>query len=101
MMMTRRWIITPIAAMAVVAGYLGLKLGQPVTESQIIMSVAQTYVDDQGGDAQISDCLALPDLRTNIRRVVRCTHPNGITYSYYAGQRGDVRGFETSLDPKV
>lgn len=99
--MTRRWIIAPIAALAIVAGYLGLQLGQPVTETQIITQFAQAYVDDHGDGADVSDCLAVPDLRTDVRLVVRCTHPSGIIYSFFAGQRGQLRGSETSQDPKA
>lgn len=99
--MTRRWIIAPIAALAVVAGYLGLRLGQPVTETQIITSFATAYVEEQGAGAAMSDCLAVPDMRTDVRLVVRCAHPNGTVFSYYAGPRGELRGSETSQDPKA
>lgn len=99
--MTRRWIIAPIAALTVVAGYLGLKLGQPVSETQIITQYAQAYVDEYGAGAVVSDCLAVPDMRTDVRLVVRCSHPDGTVYSYYAGPRGELRATENSQDPQA
>jgi hypothetical protein len=101
MMMTRRWIFAPIAALAVVAGYSGLRLGQPVTETAIITKFATLYVAEQGEGAQITDCTATPDLRDDIRLVVRCTHPHGTTYSYYSGARGERLAAEDIQEPQV
>jgi hypothetical protein len=99
--MTRRWLFAPVAALAVMAGYIGLQLGQPVTETAIIAKFANAFVVEQSDGATLSDCIATPDPRSDIRLVVRCTHPSGTIFSYYAGQRGDLRAAETSQDPKA
>lgn len=99
--MTRRWIIAPIAALAVVAGYVGLQLGQPVTETEIITQYAAIYVRENGGAAQITDCLATPSQHPDVRLVVRCTHPDGTVHSYFAGPRGEPRDPTSYTEPQA
>lgn len=99
--MTHRWLFAPVAALTVVAGYLGLQLGQPVTETEIITRYATLYVAEQGDGAQVTDCLATPNLRREVRLVVRCTHPNGMIHSYYAGPRGEPRLPDDPQEPQA
>lgn len=99
--MTARWLFAPFAALTVAAGYLGLQLGQPVTETEIITRYAAAYVDEQGRGAQLSDCLATPNQRADVRLVVRCTHPEGTVYSYYAGPRGELRPVDDPQEPQA
>jgi hypothetical protein len=99
--MTRRWLFAPVAALTVVAGYLGLQLGQPVTETEIITRYATLYVAEQGDGAQVTDCLAIPSLRREVRLVVRCTHPNGTIHSYYTGPRGEPRLPDDPQEPQA
>jgi hypothetical protein len=84
-----------------VAGYAGLRLGQPVTEAEIIRNFAAFYVAEQAESAALTDCIATPDLRPDIRLVVRCTHPHGTTYSYYSGARGERLAAEDIQEPQV
>lgn len=99
--MTRRWIIAPIAALAVVAGYVGLRLGQPVSETDIITRYAQIYVLENGEAARMTDCVATPSQHPNVRLVVRCTHPDGTTHSYFAGPRGEARDPTSFTEPQA
>ena len=97
--MTRRWIIAPIAALATLAGYLGLQLGQPLTETEIITKYAVIYVADHGKGAQLTDCHATPNMRTDVRLVVRCAHPSGTIHDYFAGPRGEPRLPDNPTEP--
>ena len=99
--MTKRWIIAPIAALAIVAGYLGLQLGQPVTETDIINRYAALYVQEQGGSAKVTDCVATPSQRSEVRLVVRCTDPDGTIHSYFAGPRGEPRTPDDPTEPQA
>ena len=99
--MTHRWLFAPIAAMTVAAGYLGLQMGQPVTETEIITRYAAHYVAEQGSGAQMIDCLAIPNQRRDVRLVVRCTHPDGRIHSYYAGPRGEPRLPDDPQEPQA
>jgi hypothetical protein len=99
--MTRRWLFAPIAALTVFAGYLGLQLGQPVTETEIINKFAAMYVAEQNGAAHVTDCIATPNLRTDVRLVVRCTHPDGTVHLYYSGPRGELRDDTDLQEPQV
>lgn len=89
--MTRRWLFAPVAALAVFAGYLGLHLGQPLSETDIITHFARVYVDAQGNGAAMTDCLATPSPRDDVRLVVVCTHPTGEIFTYPSGPRGQLR----------
>lgn len=99
--MRRLFIFFPFAALVTLSGYLGLQLGKPVTETEIITRYATLYVAEQGDGAQVSDCLATPNLRSEVRLVVRCTHPNGTIHSYYAGPRGEPRLPDDPQEPQA
>lgn len=100
-MILQRRIFAPVAALAVFAGYLGLQLGQPVTETEIITKYASLYVKQTRNGAQMTDCLATPNTRTDVRLVVRCTHPDGTIHSYYAGPRGEPRTPDNPTEPQA
>ena len=99
--MTHRWIITPIAALTVLAGYVGLQLGQPVTETDIINQYAAIYVAENGHAAKMTDCLATPSQHPDVRLVVRCTHPDGTIHSYFAGPRAELRDPTSMTEPQA
>ena len=94
-------LIIPIMALSAPAAYFGLQLGQPVTETEIITRYATLYVAEQGDGAQVTDCLATPNLRREVRLVVRCSHPNGTIHSYYAGPRGEPRLPDDPQEPQA
>ena len=89
--MTRRWLFAPLAALALLAGYLGLQLGQPLSETEIIAHFAQIYVEEQGAGAALTDCLATPSPRDDVRLIVVCSHPSGDVFAYPSGPRGQLR----------
>lgn len=86
-----RWIFAPLAGLIVLAGYFGLRLGQPVSETDIITHYAQIYVADVGDGAALTDCLATTSPREDVRLIVICTHPEGAVFEYPAGPRGQLR----------
>lgn len=85
----RRWaLFLPLAALVVLTGYLGLRLGQPLSETQIISRYAARYVAEAGAGAQVTDCAATP--HPDARMIVVCHHADGATYSYVVGARGEL-----------
>lgn len=90
------WLFAPLAALVVFAGYLGLRLGQPVSETEIITDFAARYVVQVGDGAAMTDCLARPATAPDIRLIVVCTHPSGAVYRYPSGPRGELRMGDTA-----
>lgn len=85
------WIFAPVGALVVLAGYLGLQMGQPVSDSEIISHFAAIYVAKTGNGAAMSDCYAVPAVQEHIRLIVTCTHPDGSVFVYPSGPLGDLR----------
>ena len=85
------WLL-PVAALTVAAGYLGWRLGQPVTESEIIERFAARYLSQAPAGAARTDCLARAG-QGAVRLTVICAHPDGAVFVYPAGPRGRL------LDP--
>ena len=86
--MTPRWLFLPFAALVVLTGYLGLRLGQPLDDTAIIERAAARYVAEVGEGAARTDCAATA--HPQARMIVVCHHPNGGTYSYVMGDRGEI-----------
>lgn len=89
--MKQRWLFAPVAALVVFAGYLGLRMGQPLTETDLITHFARSYVETQGNGAALTDCLAMPSAHPDVRLIVVCSHPNGEIFTYPSGPRGQLR----------
>ncbi len=90
-----RWLIVlPIAGLVAFAGILGFRVGQPVTETDIINRYAAEYVAEFGAGAVLTDCLATAGTG-NVRLVVRCQHPDGREAIYPAGPRGGLLEMNT------
>lgn len=85
--MTWRWLL-PLAALIALAGYLGLRLGQPLEETAIIERAAALYLAQAGAGAQRTDCAAAP--HPQARMIVVCHHPDGRTFSFVMSARGAV-----------
>lgn len=75
--MNRVWLFAPVAGLTVLAGYLGLQLGQPVTETDVINFHAQQWVDTGPAGASLRDCVATPVDSADVWMAVTCTHENG------------------------
>ena len=84
----RVWFL-PVAALTVAAGYLGWRLGQPVSESEIIGRWAARYLAEAPEGARATDCLARAGTGA-VRLTVVCRHPGGATFVYPAGPRGGL-----------
>ena len=82
------WLL-PVAALTVAAGYLGWRLGQPVTETAIIDRFAARYLSEAPAGAARTDCLARAG-QGEVRLTVICTHPGGAIFVYPAGPRGQL-----------
>lgn len=85
---TPRWLFLPFAAMVALAGVLGFRMGQPLSETDIINHFAAVYLAQAGNGAAPTDCLAIANPDPAIRLVVVCTHPGGAVYQYPVGPRG-------------
>ena len=78
----------PLAALIVLTGYLGLRLGQPLDDTAIIERAAARYVAEAGQGAARTDCAATT--HPQARMIVVCRHPDGRSYGYVMGDRGEV-----------
>ena len=81
----RRRLFLPVALLAVFAGYLGWRAGQPVSETDILEAYAARWVAVEGGEA--TDCAGQPDPRAEVRMVVRCER-GGRAMVWYVDARG-------------
>ncbi|SEM83545.1 hypothetical protein SAMN04488003_10586 [Loktanella fryxellensis] len=85
----RRWaLFAPLGALVVFTGYLGLRTGQPVSETEIITRAAEMYLAEAGAGATQTDCAGAPHPQARI--VVVCHHPDGRSFTYVMGPRGQV-----------
>jgi len=79
----------PVAALVVLAGYLGLQYGQVPSETEIINRYAATYLQTAPTGASPTDCAAATHPDPGIRMVINCVHPFGLTTTFYVGPRGE------------
>ncbi len=85
-----RWVIMmPVAGLAGLAAILGFRMGQPMTETEIINRYAAEYVETFGGEAMLTDCIATAGKGT-VRLIVQCTHADGRRAVFPAGNRGEL-----------
>lgn len=88
--MTRRYLFLPFGALVIFAAYLGLQWGQLPSETDIINRYAAAYMDAAPSGADPTDCAATTHPDEAIRMVITCTHPFGLTTTYYVGPRGEA-----------
>lgn len=88
--MTRKYLFLPVLALIIFAAYLGLQFGKPPSDTEIINRYAAAYMDAAPSGAAPTDCAATPHPDDTIRMVVTCTHPFGVTTTYYVGPRGEA-----------
>ena len=86
--MNRMLLFMPLAALIALTGYLGLRLGQPLGDTEIIERAAARYVAEAGDGAVRTDCAATA--HPQARMIVVCHHADGRSFSYVMGDRGEV-----------
>lgn len=88
--MTRWMYFIPFAALVVVAGIVGYRMGQLPDETEIITRYAASYVAMAGAGAALTDCAATTHPDPAVRLVINCAHPGGLTTTFYVGPRGEA-----------
>ncbi len=88
--MKRAYFFLPLAGLVVFAGYLGLQTGQLPGETEIINRYAAAYLQTAPNGASPTDCAASPHPDPSVRMVINCTHPLGLTTTFYVGPRGET-----------
>lgn len=97
----RRWtLFLPVAALTVFAGYLGLRMGQPPSEGEIIERSAALYLSRAPDGARATDCVGRPG-EPPVRIVVTCAHPNGATFEIMVDARGQPVFHRRLEDPSA
>ncbi len=97
--MKRSMLFLPLGALVVFAAYLGLRVGDVPTETEIINRYAAAYVANAGDGAQPTDCAATIHPDEAVRMVINCSHPNGIITTYLVGPRGESIPFARTEEP--
>jgi len=87
---TQRWLFAPVAGLTVLAGYLGLQLGQPLSETDVINFHAADWVNTGPAGASLADCLAVPVDTPDVWIAVTCTHDNGTVRQVLVAPTGQV-----------
>ncbi len=85
-----RWIIAAVIVLGAPAAYLGLRLGQPMTETQAIAFFAKVYSNSTG--RPMSDCSAIPSTRDGVWIEIACIGPDLTGTLYLVGDRGQAMG---------
>ena len=88
--MRRAYFFLPLAGLVVFAGYLGLQVGQVPSETEIINRYAVAYLESAPSGARATDCAATPHPAPEVRMVINCVHPMGLTNTYFVGPRGEA-----------
>ncbi|EBA10640.1 hypothetical protein [Roseobacter sp. CCS2] len=88
--MKRAYLFLPLAALVAFAGYLGLQWGQVPSETDIINRYAAAYMETAPSGASPTDCAASPHPDPDVRMVINCGHPFGLTTTYFVGPRGEA-----------
>jgi len=83
----------PVGLLTVFAGYVGYRLGQPLSEGDVIVHWAQHYVETTKGSA-VTDCAARPDARGHVWLVLTCVDPSSDSAPviYEIGPHGGLVG---------
>lgn len=66
-----------------------------ITETDVINTYAQRYLQEAGGAARLTDCVAVPGGHKDVWIMVRCAGVTGARYDYPVDKFGrlmDVRG---------
>ena len=85
------WLIAPFVALLLLAAYMGLRMGETVSDTEIVTHFAAHYVTQTGNGAAVTDCVARPSAQEDVRLIVVCTHPDGSVLEYPSGPKGEFR----------
>lgn len=76
-----RWLWwLPLVVLTIIVGLFVFRLGwirAHLTETDVINHFAARYVVETGGQATVTDCVALPGQQEGVWLVVRCAPPDG------------------------
>lgn len=88
--MKRAYFFLPLSGLVAFAGYLGLQIGKVPGETEIINRYAAAYLESAPNGASLTDCAASPHPDADVRMVINCVHPFGVTTTYFVGPRGEA-----------
>ena len=86
-MTQRRMVFLAVLILGVPAAWLGFRLGQVPSESQIIESYAARFMRNSGQEG-LPNCVARPHDAPDIRMVITCEGADGRTQTYFTDKRG-------------
>lgn len=105
-MLSARWLWwAPLGCLIAFFALTGLRYGwiaATITETDVVNRYAERYVQTQGGDARVTDCVAYPGADIpGIWIVVNCMPqaPGGEGRSYYVNRLGGLEYGETAGPP--
>jgi len=78
----------PLVGLVAFSGYMGLRLGQVPTDTEIINQYAERYLATAPTGAEVTDCAAVPHPSDAIRMIVHCVHESGVAATFFIGPRG-------------
>ncbi len=76
----------PVMLMTALAGYLGFRMGQNVSETYVIETYADYYASKHGGNP--TDCVGRPSANAAVFIEVACVGPSGDGYVFDVNDRG-------------
>lgn len=76
----------PVGLLIVFAGYVGFRMGQSVTETEIITGIANHYAQSHGGDP--ADCIGRQGTADGVFVEVICLNADGVGYAFDVNERG-------------
>lgn len=97
--MSRRVWFLPVAILIALAAYLGLRSGQPLTETEAITFYAGQYVNDFAGTRD--HCAATPSQRDGIWIEVVCIAPDKMGVIYLVAPNGRLSSSILIRDPSA
>ena len=85
----RRGVILSVAALCALAAVLGLRLGGPPSEGEILPLIVARYLDLAGEGAAATDCAAVPG-EGAVRMVVTCRARGNAGWAFDVDANGVV-----------
>ena len=105
--MVNRWLWwAPLGLVTLGCAIFGLRMGwiaATISETDVITHFAAKYVNDHGGDARVTDCVAYPtDSIPGIWILVRCAPMGALeNYDYYVNRFGGLEHGDWPAELKI